>query len=145
MGGQDGNSSKFTTRESLEEFIDSFWNNLKAWHDETCIPINIGEYGFGRKKDQNERDTDIVRDYYAYNAKVVTSNGWSIIVWDDQGWFAVTREAELSLVWPYGLADAVLAGSAAGNQSRVTSSCWRSAYFSNQLLAASLFTAFVIR
>ncbi|HVK02618.1 MAG TPA: cellulase family glycosylhydrolase [Armatimonadaceae bacterium] len=57
------------------------------------IGVNYGEFGVGRERDQESRDTDVVREYYRTVRLTALEHGMSVTPWDDRGWFRlVTRD-----------------------------------------------------
>jgi len=76
------------TRSAHREFLD--------WGAATGIPMHVGEYGVGRyDSNRQERDSDIVREYYRYLTSYFIEQGIPTTVWDDQGWFGIlSREGE---------------------------------------------------
>lgn len=75
------------------------------WYYATRIPAHVGEYGVGRKDDFTaERDTDLVREYYRFTTNFFALHGMPTTVWDDQGWFAISKGTELV----YGLAEKIV-------------------------------------
>lgn len=57
------------------------------------VPVNYGEFGVGRDKGAEERDTELVRNYYMLVLKTSKSEGMSATPWDDRGWFGLTKRA----------------------------------------------------
>ncbi len=55
------------------------------------VPVNYGEFGVGRRERYDERNTDVVRNYYRTVRQTALSNGMSITPWDDRGWFGLVK------------------------------------------------------
>lgn len=51
------------------------------------VPIHYGEFGVGRRLNQEERDSPLVPDFYRFIAMTISENGMSMALWDDRGWF----------------------------------------------------------
>ena len=59
------------------------------------VPVNYGEYGVGRRERQDERNTDVVREYYKTLRQTTLAHRMSNTPWDDRGWFGlVNRRAD---------------------------------------------------
>lgn len=58
------------------------------------IEVNYGEFGVGRDKNGEMRDTDVVREYYRTVRLTALKLGMSVTPWDDRGWFALVSQAE---------------------------------------------------
>ena len=85
--GQDGDNSAYPGK----EIISSKMKEVIAHGRKIGTPVNYGEYGVGRADDQQERNTDVVKEYY----RTVVSTAWeenmSSTAWDDHGWFGLTK------------------------------------------------------
>lgn len=55
------------------------------------VPVNYGEFGVGRDQRAEERDTDLIRNYYILVVKTARAEGMSATLWDDRGWFGLTK------------------------------------------------------
>ena len=53
------------------------------------VPINYGEFGVGRDDNQQQRNTDLVRNYYRTVVQTAVEEGMSSSVWEDRGWFGL--------------------------------------------------------
>lgn len=104
--GQTGSNSRFSSTQAMRNDLNSMFSTLENWYRRTNVPTNIGEYGVGRQGPQDERDSDMVREYYRYVTDRSIANGWSTSVWDDRGWFRITDDNISE--FPMGLADATL-------------------------------------
>jgi endoglucanase len=82
--GQDGSNANWPGNDAVSNPIKA----VAAHGRKLGIPINYGEFGVGRKSG-NERDTDLVRDYYRLVRKTALAEGMSVTPWDDRGWFGL--------------------------------------------------------
>lgn len=83
--GQDGHNSEFPGAQAIASAMQT-----TAAHARTLsIPLHWGEFGVGRRQDQSERDTDLVRSFYQTVARVALDEGGSYSAWDDRGWFGL--------------------------------------------------------
>ena len=88
--GQDGSNTKWPGEAAIEKPI----REVAAHARKLGVPVNYGEFGVGREKDQGERDTDLVRGYYRIVRQTAQSEGMSVTPWDDRGWFGLTARSE---------------------------------------------------
>ncbi|CAE8637450.1 unnamed protein product [Polarella glacialis] len=103
--GQDSRNSHFKSLFAMKSSLTERFNTFSDWYYATGVPTHWGEYGLGRRPQNNsDRDTDMVREYYKFVTNSLALHGWASSVWDDQGWFAITNDYS----YVYGLADAVL-------------------------------------
>jgi endoglucanase len=71
--------------------------------------LNYGEFGVGRKTAQEDRNTDLVRQYYQIMGRTIREQGFSPTLWDDRGWFGlVEKSGNQTWQFKYGLAPAAL-------------------------------------
>lgn len=120
FAGQDGDHAVYLDQDdpagALKKDIDQMIGAIAEWAEVMPVGVHWGEYGVGRI-DQADRDHDIVRLYYAYLTKQLNQRGWGTSVWDDRGWFAVSRGANADAgredPWVFGFKDAVMRGARA--------------------------------
>lgn len=84
--GEDGRLEEKPTMESVRNSILAVSVHAKK----LGIPVNYGEYGVGRRDRQNERNSEIVREYYKTVRTATLALGMSNTPWDDLGWFGLT-------------------------------------------------------
>ncbi|HET9235882.1 MAG TPA: cellulase family glycosylhydrolase [Oligoflexus sp.] len=103
--GQDGSNAKYPGAANIMERIQT-----TAKHAEKLgLGLNYGEFGVGRKTTQDERNTDLVRQYYRIMGKTIRDHGFSPTLWDDRGWFGlVEKTGNQGWQFRYGLAPAAL-------------------------------------
>ncbi|CAN5444723.1 glycoside hydrolase family 5 protein [soil metagenome] len=58
---------------------------------ELGVAVNYGEFGVGRRERYEERDTDVVRNYYRTVRQTALSKNMSVTPWDDRGWFGLVK------------------------------------------------------
>lgn len=87
--GQDGTLDKKPSTEEIRRPILAVAAHAKM----LGVPVNYGEYGVGRSKNPEERDTEAVRTYYRTVRQTTTAAGMSNTPWDDRGWFGLVRRA----------------------------------------------------
>jgi len=81
--GQDGNNSNYPGKNSIENSILEVFNHSKTLD----VPLHYGEFGVGRRNNQAERNSDIVREFYKVIADTTLANDMAFTIWDDRGWF----------------------------------------------------------
>lgn len=86
--GQDGSNARWPGADAITGPIKA----VAAHGRKLGVPINYGEFGVGRTAG-NERDTDLVRNYYRLVRKTALAEGMSVTPWDDRGWFGLTAPA----------------------------------------------------
>lgn len=103
--GEDGSNAQYPGAGNIIERIQS-----TAKHAQILgLGLNYGEFGVGRKTAQEERNTDLVRQYYQIMGKTIRDHGFSPTLWDDRGWFGLVEKAgSQSWRFRYGLAPAAL-------------------------------------
>tara|TARA_A100001015_G_scaffold155023_1_gene172033 strand:- start:1226 stop:2371 length:1146 start_codon:yes stop_codon:yes gene_type:complete len=68
------------------------------------VPLHYGEFGVGRREDQAQRNTILVRDYYRTVVQTAKAEGMASAAWDDRGWFGLTNgDAEQGFSFTYGI------------------------------------------
>jgi len=83
--GEDGRNSAFTGTAELERSM-----RAVALHARQLgVPVNYGEFGVGRRSNQADRNTDVVRSFYRTIVQVTRDEGMSSTAWDDRGWFGL--------------------------------------------------------
>ncbi|RYG24728.1 glycoside hydrolase family 5 protein [bacterium] len=87
--GQDGSNAKWPGEAAIAKPI----RDVAAHARMLGVPVNYGEFGVGREKDQSERDTDLVRGYYRTVRRTAQAEGMSVTPWDDRGWFGLTTRS----------------------------------------------------
>lgn len=88
--GQDGKMDAKPTMESVAESI----KNTASHAAKLGIPVNYGEFGVGRRERTEERNTQVVRDYYRTVREATLANKMSNTAWDDAGWFGLVNRAD---------------------------------------------------
>ncbi|WP_010664736.1 glycoside hydrolase family 5 protein [Marinilabilia salmonicolor] len=83
--GQTGSNSAYPGNASVRAAILNVSDHAATLN----VPVNYGEFGVGRESNQSERNTNIVRGYYATFAQTTLSEDMSYSVWDDRGWFGL--------------------------------------------------------
>lgn len=90
--GETGRNNRFNDAWSMKTVIQEGGRDIIDWFYETGVPVHVGEYGVGRVNGTvHERDTDLVREYYRFQTHYFAIHGIPTTVWDDQGWFAISR------------------------------------------------------
>jgi endoglucanase len=84
--GQDGSNQNAPAIAAIKEPI----RKVAAHSRQLGVPVNYGEFGVGRNRRPDERDTDLVRNYYQTVKTTALAEGMSVTPWDDQGWFGLT-------------------------------------------------------
>jgi len=87
------------------------FDEIGNWMKKTGIPVHWGEFGIGRTHNQWERSQPVVKDYYTKVVRETLKRDMSNCVWDDQGWFAVSKG---NGEWVSGIKDAVMRGKSGG-------------------------------
>ncbi|MCU0316023.1 MAG: glycoside hydrolase family 5 protein [Fimbriimonadaceae bacterium] len=67
------------------------------------VPVNYGEFGVGRDRNPEERNSDVVRNYYRVMRLALERQGFSGTVWDDRGWFGLTEPASSGFQFVHGI------------------------------------------
>ncbi len=77
------------------------WPGKESLVEQVCViaehsgllntPVLYGEFGVGRANIQEDRNTQVVRDYYLHFRRSVTSSNMAATVWDDRGWFRMVE------------------------------------------------------
>lgn len=95
--GQDGKNENYPGKEAISDSISKV-----ALHAQFLgVPVNYGEYGVGRADIREERNTDIVREYYQTVAQTTLKHGMSSTVWDDRGWFGLIEKDKSTKEWQF--------------------------------------------
>ena len=81
--GQDGENENYPGKDEIKTSIEAVFEHAKLLD----TPINYGEFGVGRASNTDERDSDIVREYYHTVVQTVLEAGMSSTVWEDRGWY----------------------------------------------------------
>ena len=81
--GQNGSNSSYPGSSSIANSI----RNVSTHARLLGAPVNYGEFGVGRQSNTNERNTDIVREFYRTIRMTTLYENMSSTVWDDRGWF----------------------------------------------------------
>lgn len=87
--GENGSNEKWPGEAAIANPIKA----VAAHGRKLGVPINYGEFGVGRDKKPEERNSDAVRGYYRAVWKVAKAEGMSATVWDDRGWFGLIARA----------------------------------------------------
>lgn len=83
--GETGKNSAFPGSPSLVSAV-----GLVSVHSKLLnVPVNYGEFGVGRSGNNNERNADVVREYYRTMRLAMVNQNMSATVWDDRGWFGL--------------------------------------------------------
>jgi endoglucanase len=103
--GQEGSNTNYPDTAKIMDAI-----RATARHAQKLgLGLNYGEFGVGRRTAQEERNTDLVRQYYQIMAKTIRDQGSSPTLWDDRGWFGLLEKTgNQSWRFRYGLAPAAL-------------------------------------
>lgn len=88
--GQNGKNTAWPGRAAIESSITA----VAAHARKLGIEVNYGEFGVGRDKNPEARDTDVVREYYRTVRLTAVKNGMSVTLWDDRGWFGLVSKTE---------------------------------------------------
>jgi aryl-phospho-beta-D-glucosidase BglC (GH1 family) len=115
--GQNGKNAAYPGKAAIEAPI----NAVAAHAKKLGIEINYGEFGVGRDKDPQTRDTAVVREYYRTVRLAALRHGMSVTPWDDRGWFAlVARDSAGAYRFVHGIVPAMmlLSGSSTGSGGR---------------------------
>lgn len=108
FAGQDGRNSYYGSElERMRRDIRNGIQNVINWAHGKSVGVYYGEYGVGRRNDQNQRNTRLVREYYRYLTRMVINQNWSTGVWDDGGWFRLIQRGKTGYYSPFGLVDAI--------------------------------------
>ncbi|CAJ1378397.1 unnamed protein product, partial [Effrenium voratum] len=96
FAGDTGNNDFYGSIESMKQGFYDVFSQINVWqYIGSGTKIYIGEYGLGRRECcYEERNTDLVREYYRFVTNHFRANGWACAVWDDQGWFALYSKQE---------------------------------------------------
>ncbi len=105
--GQNGKNTAFPGKAAIEAPI----VKVAAHARKLGVQVNYGEFGVGREKDQEARNTEIVRDYYRTVRLMALRLGMSVTPWDDRGWFAlVGKDGSGGYRFLHGIVPAMMAG-----------------------------------
>lgn len=88
--GQNGRNTAWPGRAAIESSMMA----VAAHARKLGIEVNYGEFGVGRDKNPEVRDTDVVREYYRTVRLTAVKNRVSVTPWDDRGWFGLVSKAE---------------------------------------------------
>ncbi len=122
--GQDGTNAFYTQAPSGEEWwpalkrdVDGRFEALARWHasvgGNAVCGVAVGEFGVGRRTSATraDRNTDLVRRYYAYTTFVLRMTyRWAATAWCDSnwGWFVLSEVSDAGVVtYPFGLVNAM--------------------------------------
>jgi aryl-phospho-beta-D-glucosidase BglC (GH1 family) len=95
--GQNGENEKYPGKEAISDSISKV-----ALHAQFLgVPVNYGEYGVGRADNREERNTDLVREYYKTVVQTTIEHGMSSTVWDDRGWFGLIEKNKTTNEWQF--------------------------------------------
>jgi endoglucanase len=95
--GQNGTNENYPGKEVISASISKV-----ALHAELLgVPVNYGEYGVGRADNREERNTEIVREYYHTVVETTLKHGMSSTVWDDRGWFGLIEKNKTTNEWQF--------------------------------------------
>lgn len=83
--GQDGKNEEYIGKEKTAAALKAVSAHAKT----LGVPVNYGEYGVGRASNQEDRNTDLVREFYQTIVQTTLEEGMSSTVWDDRGWFGL--------------------------------------------------------
>jgi aryl-phospho-beta-D-glucosidase BglC (GH1 family) len=97
--GQDGKLSEYPGADAVVKSL----RGVLAHAKKLGIGVNYGEYGVGRKEQQSDRDSGVVREYYRVVTKTVLESGASATPWDDRGWFGLIEPKDAGYRFKYGL------------------------------------------
>ncbi len=92
-----GGNRYFTSTESIERFVDKSMGKMNNWLQNmgnTFIIMN--EWGAGRPmemKNELNPNIGIVQRYIKAVAKIAMSKGMSTTIWNDFGWFSITKRS----------------------------------------------------
>ncbi|TCI84921.1 carbohydrate-binding protein [Tenacibaculum sp. M341] len=86
--GQDGNNSNYPGATTIENSIITTYNHAQT----LGVPLHYGEFGVGRRNNQAERNSDIVREFYRVIANITLNNDMAFTIWDDRGWFRLIND-----------------------------------------------------
>ncbi len=104
--GQNGDNTAFPGKAAIEAPIIA----VAAHAKKLGIEVNYGEFGVGRDKNKETRDTDVVRDYYRTVRATALKLGMSVTPWDDRGWFGLVSRADSGdYQFLYGIVPAMMA------------------------------------
>lgn len=95
--GQDGSNLEYPGNDIVKNSIIKVAEHSKL----IGIPVNYGEYGVGRAKNEHERNTEIVREFYRTVVETTYQNGMSSTVWDDRGWFGLIQKDRTNDKWKF--------------------------------------------
>jgi endoglucanase len=88
--GQEGNNDEYPGKSSIEASLRQVAAHSRSFN----VPINYGEFGVGRATNTEERNTDLVKEYYRTMILTCREEKMSSTVWDDRGWFALISRNE---------------------------------------------------
>ena len=104
--GQNGSNSFYPGSSSIENSI----RNVATHARLLDVPVNYGEFGVGRESNTNERNTDIVREFYRTIRMTTLDENMSSTVWDDRGWFGlIISNGQGSYIFMYNIVPTMMA------------------------------------
>ena len=104
--GQNGSNSSYPGSSSIENSI----RNVAAHARLLEVPVNYGEFGVGRQSNTNERNTNIVREFYRTIRMTTLDENMSSTVWDDRGWFGlIISSGQGSYIFMYNIVPTMMA------------------------------------
>lgn len=86
--GQDGGNKNYPGKGEIKTSIEAAFEHAKLLD----TPINYGEFGVGRASNTDERNSDIVREYYHTVVQTALEAGMSSTVWEDRGWYRLIEK-----------------------------------------------------
>ncbi|CAJ1347897.1 unnamed protein product [Effrenium voratum] len=98
FAGDTGHNSYYGTVERMKLGLYDVFRDLHIWQFGSGTKLYIGEYGVGRRECcYEERNSELVREYYRFVANHFRANGWACAAWDDPGWFAIYSKPEFGI------------------------------------------------
>jgi len=89
FAGDTGKNAYYTSIDDMKKnLLYDVWEKLRIWQFTSGITLYVGEFGVGRR-DQSDRNTELVHEYYKFAMNHFRMNGWAAAAWDAPGSYQI--------------------------------------------------------
>ena len=90
FAGDTGRQNAYYTSidDMKQNLLYDVWEKLRIWQFASGITLYVGEFGVGRR-DQSDRNTELVHEYYKFAMNHFRMNGWAAAAWDAPGSYQI--------------------------------------------------------